>query len=391
MICQVDRSSRSRVQGYKFDHELFERLRADVAEERLSNQSNLIAGSIDPLQEHDILRLPSTDSRRDHELRELGLAEMRLGRVAVVILNGGMATRFGGAVKGTLPVVGGRSLLEYKLLDIEWAARSSGGRIAPVLMNSFFTDAPTLALLARKSFHRPLSFVQSVSFRLNPDGSIFRDALGRLSPYSPGHGDFFESLRRSCTLDRLRQRGITRVILSNVDNLGACVDARILGAHVAAGRPITTEVVQRQAGDVGGAPARLRGRLQLLEAFRLPKRFDHTTLDFFGTNTFVFDLDALDPPYPLTWFYVEKKVSDRRVVQLEHLLNEVTAFQPTTYLEVPRTRFAPIKTPADLASAAGFLRSVAARLAPSEPRRADRPTPEAGRRYRRVDVLTDEA
>ena len=81
-------------------------------------------------------------------------------------------------------------------------------------------------------------------------------------------------------------------------------------------------------------------------------------------NTVTFDLGALDRTWELTWLYVEKEVEARRAVQLEHLFHEVSAFLPTTYLEVPRTgprgRFLPVKTPGDLAAARGPLRELLA-------------------------------
>jgi UTP--glucose-1-phosphate uridylyltransferase len=260
-----------------------------------------------------------------------------------------MATRFGGTVKGILPAFEGRSFLEWKLLDAERAG------VPLVVMNSFATDAPTRAYVADRGLAEPLHFSQSVLLRLDRDGSVFESGDGAPSPYSPGHGDFAVWLSRSGTLDELRRRGVRVLTLSNVDNLGARLDPAVLGAHLLAGRPLTLEVVRKEPGDVGGAPARVDGRPMLVEGFRFPPDFDQERIGVFGTNSFVFDLDALAESYPLTWLYVEKEVEGRPAVQLERLVNEVSAFVPTTYLEVPRTgtrgRFLPIKTPADLDAA----------------------------------------
>ena len=49
--------------------------------------------------------------------------------------------------------------------------------------------------------------------------------------------------------------------MSNVDNLGATLDPAIIGAHLeaneASGAKITAEVVAKEPGDKGGAPARV--------------------------------------------------------------------------------------------------------------------------------------
>ena len=117
-------------------------------------------------------------------------------------------------------------------------------------------------------------------------------------------------------------------------------------------------------GDVGGAPVRVDGKLQLLEGPRFPPGFDQALTPVFNTNTATFDLDALDREYDLTWLYVEKTADGRPAVQLERVYHEVTRFLETTYLEVPRSgprgRFFPIKTPEDLERSQDALRELLA-------------------------------
>jgi len=153
----------------------------------------------------------------------------------------------------------------------------------------------------------------------------------------------------------------TPVTVSNVDNLGARVDPVVVGMHLLGGRPLTTEVA-RKDGDLGGAPVRVDGRLQLLEGPRFPASFDQELVPVFNTNTALFDLDALDREYDLTWLYVQKDVGGLPAVQLERLYHEVSRFVPTTYLDVPRLgprgRFLPIKTPDDLERAQDALREL---------------------------------
>jgi UTP--glucose-1-phosphate uridylyltransferase len=338
------------LERYGFDRERFARLQARVASGELSPASNIVRGPIEPLSD-GLTPLPA-----DEETRAAGVEALRRGEVAASVLNGGMATRFGGVVKGVVEAVEGRSFLEWK---IHGAARAG----VPLLcMNSFATDAATRAFVRERGLPEPRFFAQSVSLRLNPDGSLFRDRDGRLSPHSPGHGDFNEALRASGLVEALRRDGVRLVMLSNVDNLGARIDPLVIGAHVRAGRPMTVEVVPKHPGDTGGAPVRVDGRPMLVEGFRFPPSFDQDRLDVFATNSFVFDLDALDRVYRLTWFYVEKQVDGRPAVQLERLVNELSTFLPTTFLRVPRDgphgRFFPIKTPDHLAEAQGPLREM---------------------------------
>jgi UTP--glucose-1-phosphate uridylyltransferase len=320
------------LERYGFDEERFEELRRKVASGELSPESNIVRGTLEPLGDDDLVHL-SAEREGD------------LDGVAAAVLNGGMATRFGGAVKGLVEAVDGVSFLEWKLRDAERAG------VPLVLMNSFATDEATGEYLG----DRPgvTTFTQSVLLRLEPDGSLFPGP----SPYSPGHGDFAELV----PVDRLRELGVRTLMLSNVDNLGARVDSRVVAAHRRAGNPLTIEDAP-SGGDLGGAPVRVDGRPMVVEGMRFPPGFDADALPVFNTNSLVVDLDVLGRPYPLTWLYVVKDVGGRPAVQLERLVNELSAFLPTTYLLVPRegpeSRFVPIKTPADLEQARPLLREI---------------------------------
>ena len=348
-LAQLDPETRSILERYSFDADEFARLQQQLADGTISPESNVVRGSIEPLPDDELIPL-------DDSAREAGLEALARGEVAVAVLNGGMATRFGGVVKGIVEAVDGRSFLEWKLLD---AARAG----APaVVMNSFATDAATREFVAGLDVPEPSFFTQSVSLRLNRDGSLFIDDDGTAAPYSPGHGDFVRSLSRSGTLAALKGRGIRLLLLSNVDNLGARVDPAVIGAHLARGRPMTSEVTRKKPGDAGGAPVLVDGRPMVVEGLRFPPDLDQDRFPVFNTNTFVFELDALGGEYDLTWLYVEKTVSGRPAVQLEQLVNELSRFLPTTYLDVqrdgPRGRFFPVKTPADLEAARGPLREL---------------------------------
>ena len=360
-MIDVDDATREVLDRYGFDAERFERLRARVADGSLSAESNVVRGRVEPPAPEDLVALPSRGD--DAEVRAAGLDAIRAGEVAIVVLNGGMATRFGGVVKGTVEVLDGRSFLELKLAAAAEVGERLGVAIPAAVMTSFATDEVTKAFVAARGLPEPRYFSQSVSLRLERDGSLFHQADGRPSLYSPGHGDVLDAFRISGTLEHMRAAGVRYVVISNVDNLGARIDPAVLGMHVLEGRPMTTEVARKE-GDMGGAPARVDGRPMLLEAPRFPPGFDQDSIPVFNVNTVTFDLAALDREWELTWLYVEKEVEGRRAVQLEHLFHEASAFLPTTYLEVPRSgprgRFFPVKTLEDLAAAREPLRELLA-------------------------------
>jgi UTP--glucose-1-phosphate uridylyltransferase len=360
-VIDVDRETRTILDRFGFDEPLFEELQSRVASGELSPDANLVRGTIEPPAPDDLTRLPAPGEAGYEAARDAGLEALARDEVAQVILAGGMATRFGGVVKAVLSAVDGKSFLEAKLAQTVALERRLECRIPVALMTSFATDEAIRAHVADRGLGDPLVFHQFVSLRLESGGELFRDALGRASLYAPGHGDLFRALQRSGTLAALRERGVRLVTISNVDNLGARVDPVVVGAHLLGGKPLTCEVARKE-GDLGGAPARVDGRLQLVEGPRFPPSFDQDLAPVFNTNTALFDMDALDVDYDLTWLYVKKTVERRAAVQLERVYHEASALVPAQYLEVPRRgprgRFSPIKTPADLERAQNDLREL---------------------------------
>ena len=363
ILDELDDETRSILVRYGFDAPLFERLRARVADGSLAPAGNVVVGDVEPPLDDDLTWLPERGTVGWDEARAAGLEALRRGEVAQVVLSGGMATRFGGVVKGVVPVLDGRGFLELKLGETMRLADDLGAPITAAVMTSFATDEATRDLLDGGVGGKPILFAQYVSLRLRPDGTLFRSADGRPSLYGPGHGDVLEALRTSGTLDELEARGVRQIQISNVDNLGARIDPVVVGAHVLAGRELTVETARKE-GDMGGAPARVGGRPMLLESYRFPPGFDQSQIPVFNTNTAWLSMEALQRRYELTWLYVEKKVEGEPVVQLERLYHEISATIPTTYLVVPRSgargRFFPIKTPEDLEASRAGLREMLA-------------------------------
>ncbi len=360
-MIDVDERTRAVLDRFGFDQPLFDSLRSRVASGELTPEANVVRGTLEAPRDGDVTELPEPGDDGYDAAREAGLAALRRGEVAQVVLAGGMATRFGGLVKAVLEAVDGKSFLEAKLAQTATLENALGVNVPVALMTSFATDTAIRAHVAEHGLGDPIVFHQFVSLRLDASGELFRDEDGRASLYAPGHGDLFQAMRRSGAIDDLRGRGVRVVTVSNVDNLGARVDPTVVGAHLLGRKPLTCEVARKE-GDMGGAPVRVDGRLQLVEGPRFPADFDQALTPVFNTNTAIFDIDALDVDYDLTWLYVRKEADGRDAVQLERVYHEVSALVPTTYLEVPRRglrgRFSPIKTPADLERAQDDLRAL---------------------------------
>jgi hypothetical protein len=85
-----------------------------VASGAVSKATNAVAGVPRIAGHEHVESLERLPARERSELEALGRDAISRGRVAVAVLNGGMATRFGGDVKGIIPAVGGRTFLEAR-------------------------------------------------------------------------------------------------------------------------------------------------------------------------------------------------------------------------------------------------------------------------------------
>ncbi len=350
---QISDDVRRELERFGFDEEQLRRFAARAGE----TQSNYVTGAITEPAAGDVSKLPLRDTADYDQLVARGREAIRAGHVGVVVLAGGMATRFGGVVKASVPVVDKRSFLDLKHGDVRNVSEREGVAIPTYIMTSFATHDRILEQVRDEKLEanervKIVCFPQFVSLRLTPTGELFLED-GEPSPYATGHGDLTFALRHSGVLGRFRRAGGKLLFMSNVDNLGATLDPAVIGAHLARGAKITAEVVRKEPGDKGGPPCRVDGVPQVVESFRFPPSFSEDSLPLFNVNTFVFDAEAIDRDFALTFFRVEKKVGDAKVVQFERLVGQVTAFAPTHFLEVPRSgpegRFQPVKDPEEMA------------------------------------------
>jgi UTP--glucose-1-phosphate uridylyltransferase len=356
----LDKKIRTVLDQNGFDSVSFSELVRRLARDGVDPEQNRIESEIALAPESALFQLPIADTGEAERIKSIGCEAIENGHVGVIVLNGGMATRFGGTAKGATTAFASRSFLDLKLSQV---GQASHGKAPIFLMNSLATDQITRDHLAGLDLDCEIRlFNQMVSMRLRPDGEVFLDELGQPSLHAPGHGDLPFAFRQSGELSRFVEGGGRYLTVSNVDNLGAGLDPLIVGAHIDQGKPMSVEVVETFDGDVGGFPALVDGRVSIVEAFRIPKSFDVKSIPVFNTNTFIFDVQAFDSEFVLDWFIVQKEVGGKPVVQFERLVGQLTEFVDTTWLKVPRTgqnsRFVPIKVPSDLVEQAEVLEQV---------------------------------
>jgi len=290
-------------------------------------------------------------------------------------LNGGLGTGMGlEKAKSLLPLKDGNTFLDFIAKQVLNMRSTFGVDLAFMLMNSFSTSRDTMQALSiyetLAAGGLPLEFLQNKAPKV---------AAGDLTPASwpaapnlewcpPGHGDLYPALVGSGTLDLLLKKGYKYMFVSNSDNLGATMDVKLLTWFARSGAPFAMEVAARTAADKkGGHLARsASGGLLLRELAQCPDEDADAFQDvskhrFFNTNNLWVNLEALKATFakfkgvmPLAVMQNSKTVDPRdkkstKVLQLETAMGSaIECFEGAQAIVIPRSRFAPVKTTADL-------------------------------------------
>ena len=300
--------------------------------------------------------------------------EAALNRVVVLKLNGGLGTSMGmSGPKSLLTAKDNFSFLDIIVQQLHHLRDSSGARLPLVLMNSFSTDAETLAALAGHT-----DFKQDVPFRFlqHKVPKVRKEGLTQVNwpddPEKewcpPGHGDLYTALSTSGMLSTLLKAGYEYAFVSNSDNLGAVLDKRILGYFASERLPFLMEAAYRTPADSKGGHLAQRGDGQLIlrEIAQCPPNElewfqDIERYRYFNTNNLWVHLPTLhrllerrNGVLGLPLIRNEKPVDPTdlkspRVYQLETAMGSaIDIFRGAQALRVPRARFVPVKKNNDL-------------------------------------------
>ena len=301
-----------------------------------------------------------------------------LDRLVVVKLNGGLGTSMGlSGPKSLLAVKPDMSFLDVIVTQVLGLREHYGARLPLVVMNSPSTQGPSLEVLRRYAGVRgqdvPLDFLQGREPKLRADDlqPVDWPANPDLEWCPPGHGDLYTALAATGMLDVLLDAGLRWCFVSNSDNLGALADVRIASWVAAEEVPFAMEAVRGTAADRKGGHLALRrgsgadGQVTLRETAQVPEGDasfgDVDRWRYYNTNNLWVDLAALrdlqaaDAAAPELPLIVNRKTVDPRdksstkVIQLETAMGAAVGSIPgARAVQVPRSRFAPVKTTNDL-------------------------------------------
>ena len=357
-----------------------EKLRAEglpeVAIETFARQrARLEAGEQGTLPESEIEPVESLPDAEELPDDPDG-ARAALDRAVVIKLNGGLGTSMGmSRAKSLLEVKDGLSFLDVIARQVLTLREEAGARVPLVLMNSFATRDDSLAALSRYpdlEVDLPLDFVQGKVPKLRADDlePVSWPDDPKLEWVPPGHGDLYPSLAGSGMLDAMLERGYEYAFVSNSDNLGATLDERILAWFARERLPFLMEAADRTESDRKGGHLARRpdGGLVLREIAQTPKEDEAAFQDvsrhrYFNCNTLWVSLPALAEKLSegggvleLPMIVNRKTVdptdsSSPAVIQLETAMGAaIDVFEGAAAVRVPRSRFVPVKTTADLLS-----------------------------------------
>ncbi|XP_043695536.1 UTP--glucose-1-phosphate uridylyltransferase [Telopea speciosissima] len=316
-----------------------------------------------------------------------------LDKLVVLKLNGGLGTTMGcTGPKSVIEVRNGLTFLDLIVIQIESLNSKYGCNVPLLLMNSFNTHDDTLKIVEKysKSNVEIHTFNQSQYPRLVVEDFMplpCKGQSGKDGWYPPGHGDVFSSLMNSGKLDALLAKGKEYVFIANSDNLGAVVDLKILNHLIENKNEYCMEVTPKTLADVkGGTLISYEGRVQLLEIAQVPD--EHVSefksiekFKIFNTNNLWVNLKAIKRLVEVDAVKMEiipnpKEVDGVKVLQLETAAGAaIRFFDHAIGINVPRSRFLPVKATSDLllvqsdlyTLSDGFVTRNKARSNPSNP------------------------
>ncbi|KAH9986552.1 UTP--glucose-1-phosphate uridylyltransferase-domain-containing protein [Russula compacta] len=290
-----------------------------------------------------------------------------LNKLAVLKVNGGLGTSMGmTGAKSALEVKDDMTFLDLTVRQIEHLNTTERIDVPLILMTSFNTHEDTLRIIKKYANQQ----LRITTFNQSRYPRIFKETLlpcpktaddDKKNWYPPGHGDLYNALLHSGVLDQLIAEGKEYLFVSNSDNLGAVVDQSILQHMIDTQAEFIMEVTDKTKADIkGGTLVDYEGSIRLLEVAQVPSEHleDFKSVrkfKIFNTNNIWLNLPALKrvmetENLDLEIIINQKSLDDGQpVIQLETAAGAaVKHFKGAHGVNVPRSRFLPVKSCSDL-------------------------------------------
>ena len=211
-------------------------------EEELKNPTDLTGAGRDirPIKGMD---LPEIEARKS-EFEAIGAEAIKAGKVAAVLLAGGMGTRLGvDGPKGAYDIGITKPLyiFEQQMKNLLEVMEKVGVYVPLYIMTSDKNHEATTAFWAEhNNFGYPAELVkffkQDMAPAVDYDGKIILETKGMPAMSPNGNGGWFATMKRAGLVEDLHEKGVEWLNIYAVDNvLQRIADPVFVGATIAAG------------------------------------------------------------------------------------------------------------------------------------------------------------
>jgi UTP--glucose-1-phosphate uridylyltransferase len=295
-------------------------------------------------QEH-YEKLPAPDKPKMKQLLE---------QTVVILMNGGVSKMDFKTPRSALTVEKNgitQTLLDCRLAQINALNVEFGVDLPIILMNSFLTNTET---------NHNLQKYQNLKIKILHQGMYPLMYKTNLSPIPqskndpnwspPGSAEIFVLLKTTGLLDELLKEGKKFAFLSDVENLGATIDPKLL-YHVEQKQiNLLLEVTPRTKSEgnfMGGVPVLFRKKQHILELSQVPMhirqtRFNFQDFKYLNTNNIWISLQTLAKieKISMDWALHSKMQKGREVVYIDTPVSmAIQSFPNPTAITVPRQRY----------------------------------------------------
>ncbi len=225
-----------------------------------------------------VMQQPEIAARKA-EFHQAGLAELHAGRVAAVLLAGGMGTRLGSdAPKGMYNIGLTRTLyiFEQQIQNLLEVVKEAGRWIYLFVMTSEKNHEVTVQFLKEHAYfgYQPeyvVFFRQEMAPATDYEGAVYLEEKGRIATSPNGNGGWFLSMEKNGILDVVHREGIQWLNVFAVDNvLQRIADPEFVGAVASSGVACGAKVIRKNARDERvGVMCLNHGRPSIVEYYEM--------------------------------------------------------------------------------------------------------------------------